>query len=334
MKPASDAIAGRPAPRADAERSRRYCLITPCRNEARFIRRTLETTTAQTVPPARWVIVDDGSTDETPQILAEFAARFPYIHVVTRKDRGKRAVGPGVIEAFYDGLATVDLGDFDYVVKFDGDLELPPRYFERVIEHMEADPYLGNFSGKLFERLPDGTLVEERTGDENAVGPIKFYRVQCFQDIGGFVREVAWDGIDGHVCRVKGWVALSKDEPDLRIIHLRPMGSSQENIWVGRIRWGRGKYFMGSRFYYVAAASVYRMFERPWIIGGVGIAYGYLKAAATRHPRYQDREYLRYLHGYELSSLLLGKRRALEWFNRRVRRRVQRNPKRQQRAAP
>jgi poly-beta-1,6-N-acetyl-D-glucosamine synthase len=323
MKSASNAVASQQT--AALLPSRRYCLITPCRNEARFIRRTLETTTAQTVPPARWVIVDDGSTDETPQILAEFAVRFPYIQVVTRKDRGKRAVGPGVIEAFYDGLATVDLDAFDYVVKFDGDLELPPRYFERVMEHMEADPYLGNFSGKLFERLPDGKLIEERTGDENAVGPIKFYRVACFKDIGGFVREVAWDGIDGHVCRMKGWIALSKDEPELRIIHLRPMGSSQENIWVGRIRWGRGKYFMGSRFYYVAAASVYRMFERPWVVGGVGIAYGYLKAAATRHPRYSEPEYLRYLRGYELSSLVLGKRRALDWFNRRVRKRVQRS---------
>ena len=318
MKSASSAIAYVEAvePRVS---SRRYCLITPCRNEARFIRRTLETTTAQTVPPARWVIVDDGSTDETPQILEEFAARFPYIQVVRRKDRGKRAVGPGVIEAFYDGLATIDLDDFDYVVKFDGDLEVPPRYFERVMEHMEADPALGNFSGKLFERLADGRLIEERTGDENAVGPIKFYRVQCFEDIGGFVREVAWDGIDGHVCRMKGWIAQSKDEPDLRIIHLRPMGSSQDNIWVGRLRWGRGKYFMGSRFYYVAAASVYRMFERPWVVGGLGIAYGYLRAAVTRHPRHRDREYLRYLHRYELWSLLMGKRRALALLNRRVR---------------
>ena len=308
------------AARPVAAASRRYCLITPCRNEAAYIRRTLETTTAQTVAPARWVIVDDGSTDATPQIIAEYMRRYDYIQVITRKDRGARAVGPGVIEAFYDGLAAIDLDDYDYIVKFDADLELPPRYFERVIEHMEADPYLGNFSGKLFERSPDGTQFEERMGDENAVGPVKFYRVQCFKDIGGFVREVAWDGIDGHYCRMHGWIALSDDEPDLRIIHLRPMGSSQENIWVGRQRWGRGKYFMGSRFYFVAAASVYRMFQRPWVVGGVGIAYGYLKAALTRHPRYDDKAYLRHVRRYELLSLLLGRRRALETFNRRIRR--------------
>jgi hypothetical protein len=170
---------------------RRYCLITPCRDEAAYIRRTLETTTSQTVPPSLWIIVDDGSTDETPQILEEFARRHDYIRIIRREDRGKRAVGPGVIEAFYAGLEQIDIDAFDYICKFDGDLEMPPRYFERAMERMEADPYLGNFSGKLFERLPNGQLFEERTGDENAVGPAKFYRVACFKDIGGFVREVA-----------------------------------------------------------------------------------------------------------------------------------------------
>jgi glycosyltransferase involved in cell wall biosynthesis len=283
------------------------------------MRRTLETTTTQTVPPALWIIVDDGSTDDTPKIAAECAARFDYIRVVRRADRGKRAVGPGVIEAFYEGLSQINLDDFDYVCKFDADLELPPRYFERVMELMEADPSLGNLSGKLFERMPDGRLVEERTGDENAVGPVKFYRTTCFKDIGGFVREVAWDGIDGHVCRMKGWIASSRDEADLRLIHLRPMGSSQQNIWVGRIRWGRGKYFMGSRWYYVAASSFYRMFERPFVIGGIGIAYGYLKAAVSKHHRYDDREYLRNLRRYELRSLLFGRTQTLEQYNGEIR---------------
>ena len=176
---------------------RRYCLITPCRDEAQFIRTTLETTCAQSIQPALWVIVDDGSSDETPQILAEYAERFDFIQIVQRADRGKRAVGCGVIEAFYEGLSHVDLSEFDYVTKFDGDLELPPRYFQRSMELMEADPYLGNLSGKLFERKEHGGLFEERTGNENAVGPVKCYRVACFREIGGFVREVQWDGIGG-----------------------------------------------------------------------------------------------------------------------------------------
>jgi biofilm PGA synthesis N-glycosyltransferase PgaC len=298
---------------------RRYCLVTPCRNEANFIRRTLETTCAQTVLPSLWVIVDDGSTDETPQILAEFAARYPFIQIVKRADRGRRAVGPGVIEAFYDGLARVDLDSFDYVTKFDGDLELPPRYFERSMERMEADARLGNVSGKLFERLANGTLFEERTGDENAVGPVKFYRVACFKHVGGFVHEVAWDGIDGHVCRLNGWIAQSVDDVEMRIIHLRPMGSSQDNIRVGRIRWGRGKYFMGSAWYYVLASAVYRSLEPPYLYGGIGIMWGYLRALLTGHPRYENPAYRRYLRRFERNQLLMGKSRALQRENERVR---------------
>lgn len=298
---------------------RRYCLITPCRNEARFIRSTLQSTCTQSVLPALWVIVDDGSTDETPEILEEYAARHNFIKVVRRNDRGARAVGPGVVEAFYDGLARVDLDEFDFVAKFDGDLEMPPRYFEHVMSLMEADPRLGNLSGKLFQRRSDNRLVEERTGDENAVGPVKFYRVRCFQDIGGFVREVAWDGIDGHICRLNGWVARSVDDPELRIIHLRPMGSSQQNILVGRARWGRGKYIMGSAWYYVVASAVYRAFERPYVVGGLAIAWGYFKALFSGQLRYDNPEYRRYLRKFERAQLLVGKRRALARENQHVR---------------
>lgn len=298
---------------------RAYCLISPCRDEAKYLRATLETTCTQTVPPALWVVVDDGSTDATPEILAEYAAKYDFLKVVTRKDRGGRAVGPGVIEAFYEGLSHIDLDDFDYVCKFDCDLEMPPRYFERVMERMEADPYLGNLSGKLFERKDTGELWEERTGDENAVGPAKFYRTACFQEIGGFVREVSWDGIDGHVCRMNGWIAQSIDDPEMRIVHLRPMGSSQQNIKVGRVRWGRGKYFMGSAFYYVLASAAYRSMEPPWIWGGLGITWGYFKAMIEGHPRYDNPEYRRYLRRFERNQLLMGKKRALERENARLR---------------
>ena len=297
---------------------RRYLLITPCRNEARYIRATLETTCSQSALPALWIIVDDGSTDETPAILAEYAAKYDFIKIVTRSDRGSRAVGPGVIEAFYDGLSHANLGEFDYLAKFDGDLELPIRYFERTMERMEQDPRLGNLSGKLFERREDGSLWEERTGDENAVGPVKFYRVACFEDIGGFVREVAWDGIDGHICRMSGWIAQSVDDPEMRIVHLRPMGSSQQNILVGRVRWGRGKYFMGSAWYYVLASAIYRSIEPPFIIGGIALFYGYLRAMTTGHKRYDNPQYRHYLRRFELWQLLRGKAHALEAENRRV----------------
>ena len=127
---------------------RRYVLISPCRDEGAYLRRTLDTVAAQSVPPALWIVVDDGSTDETPQILEEYAARLPYLRVVRRQDRGHRRVGPGVIEAFYDGLDQVPLGDFGYLCKLDMDLVLPPRYFELLMQRMEGNPRIGTTSGK------------------------------------------------------------------------------------------------------------------------------------------------------------------------------------------
>jgi biofilm PGA synthesis N-glycosyltransferase PgaC len=102
--------------------SARYVLISPCRDEAAYMRETLESVIAQSLRPALWVIVDDGSTDETPGILAEYAARHDWIRVVTRGDRGRRSVGPGVIEAFYAGYATIEPHDYDYLCKLDLDL--------------------------------------------------------------------------------------------------------------------------------------------------------------------------------------------------------------------
>lgn len=283
------------------------------------MRQTLDSVVAQTLRPAAWIIVDDGSTDSSPQILAEYAAAYPFIKVVRREDRGKRAVGPGVIEAFYAGLDTVDLDAFEYLCKLDLDLDLPPTYFERVVEQMEADPCLANFSGKPYLREADGTLTSERLGDENAVGQIKLYRTAAFRDIGGFVRQVSWDGIDGHMCRMKGWIARSEDRPDLRFIHLRQMGSSQHSIWVGRLRWGFGKYYMGSTLYYVAAVAFYRMLEKPYVIGGWGILWGYLRAMYSEVPRFENPELRQFLRRFELQSLLLGKRRAANRYHARIR---------------
>lgn len=285
------------------------------------MRNTLDTVAGQSILPAKWVIVDDGSTDDTPKILAEYAARYPWITIVTRHDRGHRAVGPGVIEAFYAGLETVDIDDFDYLCKLDLDLQLNPTYFETMILEMEREPRLGNFSGKSYIRDSAGKLISERLGDENAIGASKFYRVAAYKDIGGFVRQVSWDGIDGHMLRMKGWIACSEDRPELRFVHLRQMGSSQHSIWVGRKRWGFGKYYMGSAWYYVAAVTVYRMFEKPYVVGGWGIFWGYMKAMLAGSPRFESAGFRRFLRHYELKSLFLGKQKVTEQFHAQARQR-------------
>src|SRR5262245_7120614 len=139
--------------------SRRYLLISPCRDEAQYLRRTLDSVAAQSVPPALWVVVDDGSTDATAAILQEYACKLPYLRVARRTDRGRRQVGPGVIEAFYAGLETVRLEDFEYLCKLDMDLDLPVNYFEVLMQRMESNPRLGTTSGKPWFVHPDRKSV-------------------------------------------------------------------------------------------------------------------------------------------------------------------------------
>lgn len=289
-----------------------YLLITPCRDEAAFARRTLDSVLAQTHPPALWLIVDDGSTDETPAILAEYAAKHPAIRVVRRADRGARSVGPGVVDAFYFGLEQVDADRFPYLCKLDLDLELPPRYFELLIARMEADPRLGTASGKPWYPDANGELVSEACGDEMSVGMTKLYKASCFRAIGGFVRGVMWDGIDCHRCRLLGWRAQSFDDPELRFLHLRAMGSSGPGIWRGRMRHGGGQWFMGTGLGYMTASAVFRMTRPPLVFGGLAMLGGYFEAALKRAERYPDLEFRRFLRSYQRDCLLRGKRRATQ----------------------
>lgn len=292
-----------------------YALISPCRNEADYMRETLDTVVAQTVTPTLWVIVDDGSSDATPAILAEYAAKYGWIRVVTRRDRGHRAVGPGVIDAFYAGYDTIQPDDFEFICKLDLDLRLPPRYFEILISRMHAEPRLATCSGKAYVEERGG-LIPERHGDETSLGMTKFYRVSAFKEIGGFVREVMWDGIDCHECRRQGWIARSWDEPDLRFVHLRPMGSSQQSVYTGRMRHGFGQYFMGTGFVYMAASALLRTTQRPFVLGSAAMMWGWLKSALRGAPRYGDKAFRTYLRRYQWRSLLLGKARATAEIDR------------------
>jgi poly-beta-1,6-N-acetyl-D-glucosamine synthase len=290
--------------------SGRYLVISPCRNESKFMRQTLDSVVAQSVLPQKWIIVDDGSTDATPEILKEYAARHAWIEVVTRKDRGARSVGPGVIEAFYAGYEVADLAGITYLCKLDLDLVLPTKYFERLIERMLNDPLLATISGKAY-LMRDSQMINEGHGDENSIGASKFYRLDRFQEMGGFVSQVMWDGIDGHICRMRGWRAESVDDPELRFVHLRPMGSSQKSILTGRIRHGRGQYFMGSGLLWMLATAAYRIPERPIVIGGLLILWGWIESWLKSRPRFEKEGFRTFLHSYQRRALLVGKKRAI-----------------------
>ncbi|MDX2036738.1 MAG: glycosyltransferase family A protein [Isosphaeraceae bacterium] len=277
-------------------------IISPVKDEEQFLERTIRTIESQTLRPTRWIIVDDASSDRTGEIADAAALRHDWISVLHRGGSHGRRVGPGVVEAFYAGLALADLSQYRFLCKLDGDIELQPRYFEDMIRRFESNPRLGTASGKTYIPV-DGRFVKERSGDEFSHGVAKLYRRECFEEIGGFVHEVMWDGIDCHRCRMLGWEAVSFDDPELAILHLRQMGSSFKSVYHGRLRWGRGQYFMGTHPLYLLGISGYRMFERPWVLGGLCILGGYVDSWLHRRRQYDEPGFREHLHRWQLAEL-------------------------------
>jgi hypothetical protein len=291
-----------------------YVVISPCRDEEEYMRQTLDSMLQQTLLPTLWVIVDDGSTDGTPEILKTYQQQHSFIKIVTRKNRGFRKVGPGVVDTFYEGYRAINPDQYEYLCKLDLDLILPPKYFEVLIDKMAADPRIGTCSGKPYNEI-DGKFVSEKRGDEMSVGMTKLYRMSCFKQIGGLVREVMWDAIDSHRCRQLGWIACSWDEPELRFTHLRLMGSSQQSIYVGRMRHGFGQYFMGTGALYMAATSVFRMRQTPYILGGLAMFWGYIKALFSGAAQLDDVELRQFIRLYQWQCLIKGKAAATAQVN-------------------
>ena len=286
-----------------------YVVITPARNEAKYIRRTLASMLAQTDRPAQWVIVDDGSSDETAQIVAEAAAAHPWITLVRAPDRGERVVGAGVVEAFNAGLAVVEDQRSAFICKLDADLVLPDDYFARLVGYFERDPRLGVACGPVIEEV-DGQRVALRHEPEMVFGAAKFFRRACFEEIGGLERAIGWDGIDCYQAMRRGWRTQTIADPRLEILHLRRMGTSHKTILHGCARRGRGLHYNRAHPLWVLASAGYRMLDRPFVVAGLCVRVGSRDAAASRAPRIADVEFERFLRRWQLRKMT-GAVRAL-----------------------
>lgn len=284
---------------------RKYIVVMPTRDEEKYLQATLDCIINQTIRPVELVIVNDGSRDRTGEIADAAAAEHPWIQVVHRPDRGSRKVGGGVVEAFYAGYNALRTKDYVYLTKVDGDLTFPNEYFETIMEKMEADPKLGAASGRVFNPV-NGVLHEERLTEEMVSGALHFFRRSCWEQIGGFVQEVMWDGIDFHRSRMFGWRTRNFPDEKLRILHHRLMGSSQKSIVHGRLRWGYGQWFMGTHPLYILASGVFRMRERPYVVGGLLIIAGYFLSMLQKKRRYDDLEFRKHLHNWQLKRIGLG----------------------------
>ena len=278
----------------------KYTVITPVRNEAEFIEKTIRSMIQQTVRATEWVIVNDGSTDKTAEIITRYATEYPWIRLVNREDRGTRQRGKGVIEAFYTGYETLTCQDYDFIVKLDGDLSFEPTYFESLLREFASNPKLGIAGGGVYEK-PDGENWVLDSYKQQVRGPTKMYRQACFEAIGGLVPALGWDRVDEWKALILGWEVQSF--PELRVFHYRVTGAAVGPLG-NRIEQGYLAHYMGYHPLFMIARGIWYMFMRPYLVGGMAMMIGYSVAWVRGRERLPDPSVIRYIRRTQLRKLV------------------------------
>jgi poly-beta-1,6-N-acetyl-D-glucosamine synthase len=281
--------------------NRDYLIISAVRNEEKYLGVTIESVVRQTLRPLQWVVIDDGSTDGTLQLIQTAARKEPWIQVVNRKDRGFRQSGVGVVEAFYDGFCRVESLPWEYVVKMDGDLRLPSDYFQRLIEEFERDPRLGICSGDVYNETAAG-LVLDSPGDPafHVRGAAKIYRRDCWTAIGGIQRVTGFDSVDNVKARMLGWDTRRFPRP--QVIHLRKTGQATGS-WRNGLKNGLGANAIGYHPLFLLLKCAKR-FGSGSPIQAAGLLCGFLRGYFVDIPRIREPELLRYLRKQQLKRML------------------------------
>ena len=260
----------------------RYALVTPVRDEEKYVGGMMESMLKQSVLPKRWIIVDDGSTDRTPEIVEAFAQHYPFLELVRLPAREHRA--PGGESAVTHALMLVNLREYDFLARFDADLAFEPDYITRILDEFDADPALGIAGGGLYIET-NGGLELEKVPEYHVRGALKMYRRECYEQIGGITTRIGWDTIDEVYAWAHGWTTRSFFSN--RVLHRRPTG---EGIRSNHIYWQRGKaeYYTWSDPLFVLGKSVKIAFEHRSLAKGICFLSGFLSCYSAREDRLQD----------------------------------------------
>ena len=258
-----------------------YVVISPVKDEELFVEQTLQSMVRQTVKPVQWVIVDDGSSDTTPDIIERYRIKHSFIQVVHRPRGEKRQPGSAVIQAFNCGYAVAKKVSHDFVVKLDCDLSFESDYFARLLMHFQENPKLGIASGIYFEKSGD-VWKEIKMPWYHAAGAAKMVRVACFESINGFIARRSWDTVDEIKAISYSW--QTAHFPELKMKHLKP-----EGIGIGQLptaaMHGEIYYLTGGGILFFMFKVLNRMGSRPFIAGGFFMLWGYLRALLQRQDR-------------------------------------------------
>jgi poly-beta-1,6-N-acetyl-D-glucosamine synthase len=283
-------------------------IVSPVRNEAAHVEGVARALAAQTRPPARWVVVDDNSTDGTSELLQRLAKEIEFMQVVatppefTAKAADRLAVAAAP-RAFNFGLARAgELSEYTHVGKLDGDVYLRPDYYERILAEFDADPSLGIAGGTIFEQR-HGEWQATPSAREHVRGALKLYTSECFAAIGGVVERLGWDGIDETVARMRGFTTRSFDHAEA--LHHRETGSADGRL-RGHVRWGEAHWILQHGAIWTLARAVKVARIRPRGASGLAYLYGYGRAAVRGVPRVEIDGYRDFVRAEQQRRMTVG----------------------------
>lgn len=278
----------------------RYLVISPVRDEENHLPNTIRSMAAQSIRPTEWIIVNDGSTDKTGQILDEAAKKYPWIRPIHRVNRGFRKSGGGVVEAFNDGYKVATLQERDFIVKLDGDLSFELDYFEKCFSRFEKDPQLG-VGGGVIVHIFNGERQVETNPEFHVRGATKIYRQACWEAIGGFWAAPGWDTMDEVKASMLGWKTRSFS--DLELVHHRVTGAA-DGTWANLVKNGRANYICGYHSLFMLSKCLVRLPQKPFLLGSFALFYGYASGYFKGIPQVDDRTTIAYLRRQQINRLL------------------------------
>lgn len=290
-----------------------YVLITAARNEEAYIEKTLKAVTAQTVLPTEWVIVSDGSTDSTDEIVKRYAERYEFVRLLSIQGGRTRNFGSQV-HAINAGCAQLKSKNYDFIGNLDADISFEPDYYERILREFYKDPKLGLASGFVCEES-NGVFLSRKFNNKKSVPhAVQLFRPECFEDIGGYV-ALPYGGPDWVAevtARMKGWEVRSF--PHIKVYHHRPTASAG-GVLRNRFRQGLMDYSVGSHPLFEVFKDARRMTGKPYLIGGIlrfcGFLWGYVRNEDRMVPL-EFVEYLRKEQTERMWQLILGDRRQTQ----------------------
>ncbi len=257
----------------------KFYIVIPAHNEAEFIGKTLKSLSEQTLKPDKIVVVDDQSSDNTAEVVKNFAEKFPFISLVSTTSSEAHLPGSKVVNAFNYGLGQLE-GDFDIICKFDADLIFPENYLETIKKHFEEDPKVGMAGGFCHLEKNGNWKLESLTDKDHIRGALKAYRKACFEDIGGLKPSMGWDTVDELLAQYHGWKI--KTDPSLAVKHLRPTGFTYNKA----AKWKQGEAFYKLRYgwFITGIASVKLAMKKGDLKLALDYLNGFRRAKASKMP--------------------------------------------------